>query len=292
MTNEFFGVANINGKICPLSEAKIPISDRGFLFGHSIFETVLVKKGEIKHWDEHFARLLSSCKEAFILAPDKETLFSNVKETIQKNIQQTGEVSDKCQLRIIVSGGNSFDLGIKKTNNVLPSSNFIIICRNVTGPTQEQYLDGISLLCVKDLRSQGLIDIKSCSYLYNLIALESAKNAGYDDALFFNTENNISESTTANFIWFDKNLTVYSAPFKGLCLAGVTLSQLIAGLKKMQISFDWSVLNRANMSDVKGCGIISSIRGIVPVRKIDEHVFDVHSSHNFFLKLNQALFNH
>ncbi|WGL58866.1 aminotransferase class IV [Pigmentibacter sp. JX0631] len=291
MQNEFFGVANINGKICPLNEAKISISDRGFLFGHSIFETILIKNGIITHWDEHFSRLLSSCKEAFILPPDKETLLLNVKETIQKNIQESGLISDKCQLRIIISGGNSFDLSIKKTSHSLPNSNFIIICRNVTGPSQDQYKNGISLMCIKDLRSQGLIDIKSCSYLYNLIALENAKNSGFDDALFYNAENNISESTTANFIWFNKELTVYSAPFKGQCLAGVTLNQLIVGLKKMKIPFDWSMLNRANMSGVKGCGIISSIRGIVPIKKIDEHEFDVHAYHDFFLKLNQAISN-
>ncbi len=291
MTSEYFGLANINGEIIPLEKATIPISDRGFLFGHSVFETILISKGTLNHWDEHYNRLLLSCHEAFIDTPNKNDLLAEINKTVTENIKRSGFISDKAQLRVIVTGGNSFDLGIKKLAHKLPKSNIHIICRNVSGPSVSQYEQGISLKCLPDLRSPALIGIKSCSYLYNLIALEKAQTEGYDEALFFNSENIITESTTANFIWFDDKFIVYSTPFKGSCLAGVTLQNLIHGLKKFEIPFDWNGLNRANISNVKGCGIISSIRGIVPVRKIDDYSYDVLAVQSFFTKLNQALFN-
>ncbi|MBX9837614.1 MAG: aminotransferase class IV, partial [Silvanigrellaceae bacterium] len=127
------------------------------------------------------------------------------------------------------------------------------------------------------------------SYLYNLISIEKARLAGFNDALFYNSNNIITESTTSNFIWFNEDLIVRSIAFNGSCLAGVTLSRLISGLKKMKISFDWSELNRTNISSVKGCGIISSIRGILPINQIDDNHFDIQSYKYFFDKLNLAL---
>lgn len=290
MTTEYLGVASINGEITPLEKATLPISDRGYLFGHSVFETLLINKGTLTHWEEHYIRLLFSCQEAFLAPPNKTELLFDINKIIAENIKLSGCISEKAQLRIIISGGNSFDLGIKKVAQKLPQSNVTIICRNVTGPSMNQYEHGITVKCLPDLRSPALIDIKSCSYLYNLIALEKAKNDGFDEALFYNTENIITESTTANFIWFNDKYIIYSTPFKGSCLAGVTLQNLIQGLKKLAIPFDWNGLNRANISHVKGCGIISSIRGIVPISKIDHHSFDVLAMQSFFTKLNQALF--
>ena len=289
MKTQYSGVANINGNICDIMEAKIPLSDRGFLFGHSIFETLLIKHGKIISWKFHFERMLFSCKEAFIHPPEEEELFKWSSIAVEENIKRSNIINEKAQLRIIISGGNSFDLAIKKQDGIYPKSNVMILCRNVSGPTKENYSNGIALKSFPDLRSPALIDIKSCSYLYNLIALEKARKEGFDDALFYNSNNILTESTTANFIWFDNNLKVSSIPFQGSCLAGITLTRLISGMQKMKISFDWSELNRTNIASVMGCAIISSIRGIVPIKQIDENQFDTHSQKHFFEKLNQAL---
>lgn len=233
METQFLGVASINGVLSNIWETKIPLSDRGFLFGHSIFETLLVKNGKIIDWKQHYARMILSCNGALINPPDEDILLHWAKEAISENMLRSKFTAEKIQLRIIISGGNSFDLPIKRENSNFPKPNITMICRNVTGPSKEQYIDGVSLKTIPDLRAPALIDIKSCSYLYNLKALEKAKSEDYDDALFYNTHNMLTECTTANFVWFDKNYSTYTAPFKGSCLAGITLTTLIAGMKKI-----------------------------------------------------------
>ncbi|KAB8029115.1 aminotransferase class IV [Fluviispira multicolorata] len=289
MTKNYSGVSCINGIIFPLEEAKIPISDRGFLFGHAIFETILVKSNLIVSWKNHYTRMKISCESALIRLPEESILKDWCQQCVDKNLELSEKESDKVQLRIIVTGGNSFDLAIKKDNDQLPNSNVIIICRNVAGPSKVQYEKGIALKCAPDLRAQGLIDIKSCSYLYNLMCLELARKEGYDDALFYNNANHITESTSANFIWFDRNNVTHSASFKGSCLAGTTLSKLIEGIQKTNLHFSWKELNLNNIADATGCGIISSIRGIVPVNKIDENCFDIHAQKEIFETLNRIL---
>ncbi|BBH52086.1 aminotransferase class IV [Fluviispira sanaruensis] len=289
MSNQHNGISCINGIFTPINEAKIPISDRGFLFCHSIFETLLVKGDKIISWESHFERMKLSCESSFIKIPDENLLKDWCQHCAEINYNLSDPKPNKVQLRIIVTGGNSFDLGIKRMNETLPNPNVIIICRNTAGPSQDQYMQGISLKCLPDLRAQGLIDIKSCSYLYNLMCLEMAKKEGYNDALFYNNLNLITESTTANFIWFDEKNNVNSAPFKGSCLAGTTLSKLIQGMQKTNLLFTWKELNLKNLAEATGCGIISSIRGIVPVNKIDTTHFDIHSQKKLFEKLNKVL---
>ena len=135
MGKEFLGVASINGELSSLEKANISISDRGFLFGHAVFETLLVNHGKLTHWEQHFNRLLISCSAAFILPPEQNTLLSQINNAIHKNITLSGFTSEKAQVRVIITGGNSFELGIKKTTHQLPSSNIVIICRNVSGPS-------------------------------------------------------------------------------------------------------------------------------------------------------------
>ncbi|MBC7405057.1 MAG: D-amino acid aminotransferase, partial [Cytophaga sp.] len=50
----------LNGCITPLSEAKIPVLDRGFIFGDGIYEVIPVYDRKMFRADEHMARLFRS----------------------------------------------------------------------------------------------------------------------------------------------------------------------------------------------------------------------------------------
>src|SRR5438034_5343724 len=53
-------IANIDGQLLPLAEAKISALDRGFLFGDAVYEVLRVYAGRPWLADEHFARLARS----------------------------------------------------------------------------------------------------------------------------------------------------------------------------------------------------------------------------------------
>jgi branched-subunit amino acid aminotransferase/4-amino-4-deoxychorismate lyase len=280
------GIVLINGKVTSLDQAQIPLTDRGFLFGHALFETILVYRGKIIHWKAHFDRLKQGCTKAFLSSPDEKILFDLAKKAVDENIKRQGSISEKISLRIMVTGGNSLDLPIQKKEGKLPESNVMIICRNATGPSKEQYENGIKLWSCLDFRNQALLDVKSNSYLFNLMCLENARLAGFDDALF-HKDGFFTESTTANFIWFDQDQNVYSAPFDQNCLAGTTLSLLVKAFEKNKISFAWKALASPDL--ISGCALVSSIRGILPIKQIDQMQFDVQSKKDFFDKINQFL---
>src|SRR5688572_9788690 len=41
----------------------VPLTDRGFRYGMSLFESVAVKGGEVEFWSAHLQRLMTGCVE-------------------------------------------------------------------------------------------------------------------------------------------------------------------------------------------------------------------------------------
>ena len=75
------GIIDINGKTTPLSHAVLPPLDRGFLYGESVFETLVAFSGKIIHAKEHINRLVYSARCLNIDIPwQKSELLENIKQ--------------------------------------------------------------------------------------------------------------------------------------------------------------------------------------------------------------------
>src|SRR5215510_11776038 len=57
----------LNGRILPDTEAVVPISDRGLLYGDGLFETLRVQRGRPLWWERHWSRLQEGA--AFLRIP-------------------------------------------------------------------------------------------------------------------------------------------------------------------------------------------------------------------------------
>src|SRR2546423_15713511 len=75
-------LANLNGTILPLAETRIPVLDRGFLFGDAVYEVLRVYQGKPWRMAEHFARLGRSLEAIRIQGVDLERLKARMFETI------------------------------------------------------------------------------------------------------------------------------------------------------------------------------------------------------------------
>jgi len=62
-------IVYLNGTFGPLSEAKVSVLDRGFIFGDGIYEVVPVYHGKLFRMKEHLARLERSLKKLDIQQP-------------------------------------------------------------------------------------------------------------------------------------------------------------------------------------------------------------------------------
>src|SRR5258708_25978505 len=59
----------LNGRFVEEEDAKVPVTDRSFLYGDGCFEGIGVCAGRVLHLDEHVARLFDSARMLRIAMP-------------------------------------------------------------------------------------------------------------------------------------------------------------------------------------------------------------------------------
>src|SRR6201986_2842285 len=90
-------IAYVNGSFVPLSEAKVSVLDRGFLFADGIYEVSAVLDGRLVDNDSHLARLQRSVGE--ISLPLPETL-ERIKEIQKELIARNGLVNGMVYIQV------------------------------------------------------------------------------------------------------------------------------------------------------------------------------------------------
>jgi branched-subunit amino acid aminotransferase/4-amino-4-deoxychorismate lyase len=273
-----FGLAMIDGAICSVSEAHIPINDRGFLFGQAVFETILVRRGHIVDLRGHLSRLERSCRQAAIswvnqappptetLAWMAQTLVTEFYKRLLKSRSIQPRAEQDAQMRIIVTGGSSFSL-----YDLDCPPQYYLYCRALPQRQAEAAQERpVALKVVEDKRHPEFLSTKGNYYLPALLAFRAAWSAGFDDALYKNRQNEVTEATTANFIWEDHTGGIWTAPHEQNCLQGTTLTvlqdrQAAAG---RPISYK-ALLTTEIAQQCRSAYLISSVKRVRQVGRID-----------------------
>lgn len=77
-------VANVNGKLTLLEDAKIPITDRGFLYGDSLYEVIIIENGFPMFLKEHLERMHKSAEKMRMkLTISDDELTEEIRKTVE-----------------------------------------------------------------------------------------------------------------------------------------------------------------------------------------------------------------
>ena len=86
-------IAYVNGSFVPMSEAKVSILDRGFLFADGIYEVAAVLDGKLIDNASHLARLERSVGEISLALPESIDRIQEIqKELVKRNNLVNGMV--------------------------------------------------------------------------------------------------------------------------------------------------------------------------------------------------------
>lgn len=165
----------LNGKM--VEDDKVFL-DTGFYFGRGLFETMLVNN-EPLFLENHLYRIN---KGLSIIGIDKEITEDEVMDAVNK-LQ-----CNNCVLKLVVTEENTL-FNTRKNNY-----------------TEEQYKRGfkVKISSVRRNEFSQLTYLKSLNYLENILEHEKCIDEGYDEVLFFNTEDKLSEGSVSN-VFFTKN---------------------------------------------------------------------------------------
>ena len=167
-------VAYVNGSFVPLSEAKVSILDRGFLFADGIYEVSAVLDGKLVDNASHLARLERSVGEISLKLPETiERITEIQKELIVRNELANGLV----YLEVTRGADKGRDFAFPK--NVAPTLIMFTAVKDIVGAQAAK--TGISVITVPDIR-WARRDVKSIALLAQVLAKQAAAEAGAGEA--------------------------------------------------------------------------------------------------------------
>jgi D-alanine transaminase len=167
-------IAYVNGSFVPMSEAKVSILDRGFLFADGIYEVAAVLDSKLIDNASHLARLERSVGEISLELPETTERIQEIqKELVARNNLVNGMV----YLEVTRGADKGRDFAFPK--DVTPTLIMFTSVKDIIHA--ESAKTGIGVITVPDLRWTRR-DIKSVALLAQVLAKQAAAEAGAGEA--------------------------------------------------------------------------------------------------------------
>lgn len=259
------GLIAINGEMISPDLAKISAFDRGFLFGDSIFEVMVGFRKKILNQKSHLKRLRFSAHQYSIPIPwtDEQLLFEI--ETLNEQLN-----APKSYIRLVVTRGEG--LGLKTSSSLTP--NRLIYALPAKKENEKSYAEGLALKTKHLPFTDRGAKAKTSNYLRSINALTQAEKSGYQDILWINADQEITEASTANIFLIGRDgdkVEIATPPEHSGILLGITRAKIIELLTRSKIPVTERIIYSDEIPRYDEAFICSTVRGLIPICKIDDH---------------------
>jgi D-alanine transaminase len=254
-------LACLNGETMPVEQARVPVWDRGFLFGDSVYEVFRMYRGRCWLEPEHFARLRRSLKELEFPPVDIDQLA----ERMHRTIAASGIPDGTAYIQIT--------RGVAPRAHAFPDppvtpTELIVVWPYDDGPTARLREIGVKVISHPDLRWKRC-DIKTTNLLGNCIATEAAHRAGAFEAILVDSEGLVTEATHTSLIWV-RDGHLEGTPEGHEILPGMTRQLILRLIEPLEIPF---VATRVTLAELKAADeviLVGTTSEVVPIVRIDE----------------------
>lgn len=271
----------LNEELVPLSQARVPVLDRGFLYGDGLFETLKAVHGRIELLGQHLERLAASARELRLPFPERYPF----EERLRRLLAVNRLVSGLAAVKIILTRGEHPELGFPEVSR----GTLVITARPYTPPPPREYHRGWETVIFPARRTTFLGRHKSLNYLFYLAARQYARDRGAKEALILEADGRLSEAAAANLVLLRAG--VYETPEAQSALPGVTLAALARGLTARGRELVPVPLRPADLWEAEGLWLINSLLGLMPVCAVNGRQVPVMEAAGRFLSdcLSEAM---
>jgi branched-chain amino acid aminotransferase len=260
---QFVSMTSVNGVITPTADARVPVLDRGFLYGDSVYEVFRTYRGIPLFYDEHWQRFENSAALIRMsLGVSKERLTSAIRETIAAT--QAPRLGVDVYVRYIVTRGEG-------PVDLFPApeleTRYVVIVRTVPVWNPVYYSRGVTAAIAVTRRNPATAldpNIKGGNYLNNVLGVMDARALGADDCIMLNEVGFVTEASNSNvFFVIDGDLVTpaqTAANLRGLTKAALHEACRAHGLPTSEADIAAADLPRATE-----CFLTSATREVMPV---------------------------
>ena len=255
-------MANVDGVISSTADAHLPVMDRGFLYGDSIYEVFRTYGGVPFFYDEHWARFENSARLIHLrLGLAKEQMTQEIRQTVlMTNAAERGQ--DVYVRYTMTRGGGSVDL--------FPSpalaTRYVIIVKEPHDWSADFYSQGVRL-AIPEVRRNSISaldpNIKGGNYLNNILGIIQARALGADDCVMLNDAGMVTESSNSNVFFVIDDKIVTPAPTAGN-LRGLTRTAVHEACRERGVATEERDIVVDELSRATECFITSATREVMP----------------------------
>lgn len=257
------GIAWIEGQLVPLSEARIPLMDQGFLHSDLTYDVPSVWDGRFFRLDDHITRLEVSCKKLRLRLPLPR---EDVKKTLVNMVAKSG-IKDAF-VELIVTRGVKGVRGAKAED--LSNNLYMFITPFIWVMEPEMQYDGGSAIIARTVRRvpPGAMDptVKNLQWGDLTRGMFEAADRGATHPFLTDGDGNLTEGSGFN-ICLIKDGTLYT-PDRGV-LEGVTRRSVFDAAESLGIPVRLEVVPVETAYQCDEIFMCTTAGGIMPITTLD-----------------------
>ncbi len=262
----FESMTNVDGSISRTVDARVPVMDRGFLYGDSIYEVFRTYRGIPLFYDEHWKRFENS---AALIRMQLGLTSEQMAEEIRQTVVATNAASlgrDVYVRYTMTRGEGPVDL----FPDPKLTTRYVIIVKELHTWRADLYSEGVSLAIPEVRRNPtNALDpnIKGGNYLNNVLGVLQARELGADDCVMLNSAGLVTESSNSNVFFVIDDRIVTPADNAGN-LRGLTKTAVHDACGARGVSTIERDIYGEELDAATECFITSATREVMPVKSL------------------------
>jgi len=252
-------VIYLNGEFMPIEQARIPVLDRGFIFGDGVYEVIPVYSRHPFRLHEHLRRLRESLKSIKLANPhDDPTWVHLIGRLIALN-----EPEDQSLYMHVTRGPAKRDHAFPK--GVAPT--VFLMSNPLTTPPRQQVSEGVCAITALDNRWLRC-DIKAIALLPNVLLRQEAVEAGCVEAVLLR-EGFMTEGAASNIFVVSKGVMM-APPKNHLMLPGITYDVVLELAQANGIRHEVREIAEAELRGADEIWLTSSTKEVLAITRLDD----------------------
>ncbi|MCA0242784.1 MAG: D-amino acid aminotransferase [Proteobacteria bacterium] len=252
----------LNGEYLPLSQAKVSVLDRAFIFGDGIYEVTPVYGQRLFRFDEHMARMARGLAKIRIANPaTREQWLERCRRLVAALHERTGAEDQVVYIQV--------SRGVAPRDHVMPEGvtpTVFMMCNPMKPASAEQRHHGVACVTARDFRwERG--DIKSTSLLGNVLARQISADHGATETLMFR-DGWLTEAAASN-VWIVHEGALLGPPKSEHVLEGIRVELLRELCEETGIAYNLRPISEADVLAADEVMLSSATKEVLPVTKID-----------------------
>ena len=255
-------IVYLNGQFLPMEDARIPVLDRGFIYGDGVYELIPVYGRKPFRLPQHLARLQRSLDGIRLANPHAPVEWAAIiTELIAKQSFDDQGVYFQVT-RGVAKRDHAFPQGVAPT--------VFMMSNPLATPSAEQVERGVAVVTAEDNRWHRC-DLKTISLVGNVLLRQLAADAGAVETVMFR-DGYLTEASASNVLIVRRG-TIVAPPKDNLILPGITYDATEEFARAAGVPFETRPVSKAEALAADEMWLSSSTKEVLAVTALDGRPF-------------------